>query len=364
MRKWKTGLIALCLAASLVGGAAAHSQADKSPPTVSPWAQAEISRAQALGFVPADSLPADYRTPITRRDFRQVAMHFIALQQHSDTASLEGRVSLYLGKKDPDGHLINVFPDGTEADALAYYLGLVQGYDDGTFRPEGLITRQEAAAMLTRAYGVYGGVLPTEQIGIDFPDEAQIGDWAKDSAAALAFWNVMVGMEDGSFAPQGHYTVEQCIVTFLRLYENAPVGRKQGNATPLFTEAQGFEYLRSGTFITEDFRLEGANATFIRTSLTGVMRKTSLFHFVYPDGGVLRLDLGICDAPYGIRPSLALENLCFSEDGKTLHCTVTLPEDVISYMDTPEGTLLHQKGVYQIAIDVDTGHSRLSRGGV
>lgn len=363
MRRWKTSLIALCLVASLVGTAtASHSHTgSKRAPITSPWAQEEVTKALELGFVPQNSLPEDYRSPITRQDFRQVAMHFAALQTHSDAISLEGMVSLYLGKKDADGSLINVFTDGTQADAVAYYLGLVQGYGDGTFRPEGLITRQEAAAMLTRAYGIYGGTLPIERIKMDFPDGAQIEDWAKDSAATLAFWKVMVGMEDGSFAPRGHYTIEQCIVTFLRLYENTPVSRKQGNTVPLFTPAQGFEYLRSGAFITEDFQLEGAKATFVRTSLTGVMRKTSKFHLVYPDGGVLRVDLGICDTSYGVRPSLTLENLRFSQDGTALHCTVILSEDVISYMDSPEGTLLHQKGVYEIAIDVNSGRSQLSR---
>lgn len=363
MGNWKTKLVALCLATSLIGtAAAAHSHTgEKSAPLTSPWAQEEVNKARALGFVPEGVLPEDYRSPITRQDFRQMAMHFIALQTHSDAISLEGMVSMYLGKKDADGHLINMFTDGTEADAAAYYLGLVQGYGDGSFRPEGLITRQEAATMLTRAYGVYGGAMPTEKIKIDFPDEAQIADWAKESAAALTFWKVMVGMDDGPFTPEEHYTIEQCIVTFLRLYENAPVGRKQGNVSPLFTQAQGFEYLQSRIFITEDFRMEGADATFVRTSSVGVMRKTSWFHLVYPDGGVLRVDLGVCDSPYGVRPSLALENLRFSQDGTPLYCTVTLPEDVISYMDDPKGRLFHQKGVYQIAIDVDTGRSQLSR---
>lgn len=36
-------------------------------------------------------------------------------------------------------------------------LGIVTGYEDGTFRPYKTISRQEAAAMLDRLYQVLGG---------------------------------------------------------------------------------------------------------------------------------------------------------------------------------------------------------------
>lgn len=149
-------------------------------------------------------------------------------------------VDRYLADKDDSGNYQNGFNDIIDPDdTLAFYLGVVQGRGNGIFDPNGLITRQEAAAMMTRAYGVCGGTLPKEATETRFPVHEKIADWAKESVSALTSWNVMNGMEAGSFSPEEQCTVEQCIVMFLRLYENAPVSRKNGNVTPRFTYEQG-----------------------------------------------------------------------------------------------------------------------------
>ena len=43
----------------------------------------------------------------------------------------------------------------------------------------------------------------------------------------------MQGVGNDMFAPLDNYTVEQAIATFLRLYEKAPVSRKNKNIAPL-----------------------------------------------------------------------------------------------------------------------------------
>jgi hypothetical protein len=195
----------------------------------------------------------------------------------------------------------------------------VEGRGNGTFDPDGLITRQEAAVMLTRAYGVCGGTLPEEEVDTSFTDEERLADWAKESVSALATWNVMKGMDDGSFSTEGNYTVEQCIVTFLRLYENAPVSRKNGNISPLFTYEQSLMYVanRSNTN-TEEYRLEGSASTFIRLDSGAVMHAGSFFYFVYRDGGVRRIHMSISDRALGFSPNHKLDNSYYSEDGKNV----------------------------------------------
>lgn len=217
--------------------------------------------------------------------------------------------------------------------------------------------------MLTRAYGVLGGTLPEEDAEAGFTDGEKIADWAKESASVLASWNVMNGLEDGSSSPDGNYTVEQCIVTFLRLYENAPVSRKNGNVTPLFTYEQGIEYiLHNKDFVAEGFRIEGPVATFIRANEQGsVMLAQSSSYFVYRDGGVIGIEPGVWDESYGFSISKKLIDPHFSEDGKTFYYTVTLKENNISYLEDSDGELLYKKGIYHITVDVDTGKAQVQR---
>lgn len=368
MKLWKWSLTGILLITVLFSIASAHIHPGLDPiptvPTVSPWAQEEVKKAQELGLVYYTDLPADYRSPITRQEFRKVAMNYVAMQVHSDRHALGSMVAFYLGEQNEHGHLKNVFRDGSEEDMEAYLLGVVTGRGNGLFDPNGLITRQEAAVMVTRAYGVCGGTLPKKE-GTAFEDEEEIADWASASAMALASWEVMNGMAYGSFLPEGQYSVEQCLVTFLRLYENAPVSRKNGNVKPLFTYEQGIEHLEEETKSSkinqygrsETLRVEGPLATFIRMDWGGTMHCTSALCFVYRDGGIRIVDLGVCNSYMGLSPIKKLENPHFSEDGRTFFCTITLPKDVYGL----KNIFYHEKGIYHITIDVDTCQYQLQR---
>ena len=209
--------------------------------------------------------------------------------------------------------------------------------------------------MLMRAYQAYAGTAKPDASAPTFSDSGKIGTWAKDAVALMAQWKVMNGMEDGSFAPTGHYTIEQCLLTLLRLWENAPVSRPQGNVTPMFTYDQALEAAKRpyrNDSLTVAAQIEGPAATFLRMDLGGVMQPMSYLYFVYPDGGLRRVDLGVCTTGYGLLPpSVALQDAAFSADGKTFTCTVTLPE----------GTTGHEAGTYHITVDVETlAHQTLS----
>lgn len=359
--KWhRTIAVLFLVAAMLTGSALAHSHPGDvaARPIVSDWARAEVTAARSLGFVDDALLPLDCRAPMTREGFAELAMSFVAMQTSSDKASLDLMVARYLAPTAATPtNVKNAFTDGNWKISLAYYLGLVQGKGDGRFDPEGLITRQEAAVMLTRAYAVYGGTLPEAWPENVFTDEADIGEWARPSADALAYWGVMNGMEDGSFSPDEHYSVEQCIVTLLRLYEKAPVSQKAGNITPVFTYAQALSCLtgQSGGEARETLRIESEGATFLRLDLGGMLRATSGFYLVSQNGGLRQVDLGVCNEAWGFTPAGELENPRFSKDGKSFLCSVTLEEDVVWNPDGPEARVLHEKGMYHITIDLASG---------
>ena len=77
------------------------------------------------------------------------------------------------------------------------------GYEDGTFRPDDAVTREEAATMFQRAYKI-------NSIGLlNFSDNDSISEWAKTSVTALVGAGVINGYEDGTFMPSALLRVQK-----------------------------------------------------------------------------------------------------------------------------------------------------------
>lgn len=67
--------------------------------------------------------------------------------------------------------------------AWAEQQGIVRGFDDGTFRPEGRITRQQLAAILFR-YTEYRGADTAGRTDLSrFSDSAAVADYAREALA-------------------------------------------------------------------------------------------------------------------------------------------------------------------------------------
>ena len=75
--------------------------------------------------------------------------------------------------------------------------GFVSGFDDGSFRPNYKITRQEAAVMLARIIPSYG--YSTNLRG--FKDYSSIADWAYASLAKVSGKRYISGYTDGLIHP-------------------------------------------------------------------------------------------------------------------------------------------------------------------
>lgn len=80
---------------------------------------------------------------------------------------------------------------------------IVEGYEDGTFRPAANITREQLAAILYRfAQGKGQSFQGMWSFRLDFPDAAEISDWADEAM----HWMVMQGIingKDGKLVPKG-----------------------------------------------------------------------------------------------------------------------------------------------------------------
>lgn len=118
----------------------------------------------------------------------------------------------------PKNILDTVFSDYEDNNvAVAAALGIVTGYEDGTFRPYAFITREEAATMLDRLYKSLGGT-ETAESSRQYADDTRFGDWSRDSIYTMQNIGIMKGEENNEFHPDGGYTGEQAIVTIERMY--------------------------------------------------------------------------------------------------------------------------------------------------
>lgn len=89
-------------------------------------------------------------------------------------------------------------------------MGIIQGYQDGTFRPNQPITRAQFAAIVTRFAGA--GVSEA-QTYTDVPADY----WAYDAIFAASGWGWITGYDDGTFHPDATVTRAQVAVIVNRM---------------------------------------------------------------------------------------------------------------------------------------------------
>lgn len=95
---------------------------------VSAWAEEELEAMDEAGLIPESFLGRDMTTPITRREMCYVAMQaYLSLNPNPIFRVEETPFS------DVDDPVVT----------KAYYLGLISGFPDGTFRPDNPITREQ-----------------------------------------------------------------------------------------------------------------------------------------------------------------------------------------------------------------------------
>ncbi len=85
--------------------------------------------------------------------------------------------------------------------ALAADAGIVNGYEDGTFKPNKVITREELAAMVVRASAYAGKELSASASVLAAFSDADSIVWANDEIAAAVEAGIVNGYEDGTFGP-------------------------------------------------------------------------------------------------------------------------------------------------------------------
>ncbi|WP_270168481.1 S-layer homology domain-containing protein [Paenibacillus sp. SYP-B4298] len=122
-----------------------------------------------------------------------------------------------------------------DVDAAAWYSGAIQaaseygwidGFEDGSFRPNARITREQAIVILARALSITGlqsssGPRDAAEIVGAFPDSASVSPWAWQGIADIAAAGILQGRSHGELAPGDNITRAEAATLIRRLLMSA-----------------------------------------------------------------------------------------------------------------------------------------------
>lgn len=104
------------------------------------WADSDLQNAAHLGLMKGDSGRFRPGDPVTRAEMATILIR--ALGREGDAEAKKASIPFR------DASAVPEWAKGSVA--LAAEIGLIRGYNDGYFRPEGNLSREEAAAMISR----------------------------------------------------------------------------------------------------------------------------------------------------------------------------------------------------------------------
>ncbi len=169
--------------------------------TPSEWAEESIIAAAGLDITDAD-VQYLYPRAISREQFCELIYNYM-------TNVLNIQIEDFTNNfKDTDNEKIIALSS----------MGIINGKSEDSFAPTDDLTREEAAVILNRMINVTVPV-PVTEMYFEFEDSEFISEWADSAVQVMCNMGVMNGVGNNSFAPLERYTVEQAIVTIMRIYE-------------------------------------------------------------------------------------------------------------------------------------------------
>lgn len=152
------------------------------------WAHETIRRLSAKHIVTGKSEHAfKPQDAITRAEFAALLTRMLGLQA-------EGQAPFR-----------DVAADDWHADAIAaaYEAGLIQGLTPDQFKPEEILTREQMAVLLVRAYEHLAGKASGDGASTMFTDSDEISGWAEAELNKAVALQLINGRSENKLAPQG-----------------------------------------------------------------------------------------------------------------------------------------------------------------
>jgi|GEM_PF-6452066 len=108
----------------------------------------------------------------------------------------------------------------------AYTYGLIEGYSDGTFRPNDKLTREQAMTIIARAMKLTGlqdklSAQSAEHTLQAFGDATAVAAWAQDGVADTVQAGIVSGRSADTLAPQGYMTRAEVAAMIQRLLKQS-----------------------------------------------------------------------------------------------------------------------------------------------
>lgn len=197
------------------------------------WSQKDVEILAARGVV--GGVGGGYfqpDRPITRAELSKLLVKMIA----SDP--LQG-IKI---EASPIAPFKDVGPDAWYRSVVetAARLGLVQG-NEGLFRPDDLVTREEMAVMIIRTLNIQRQYPLGDAGPLPFKDGKQISSWAADEVTLAWQMGLMQGINQVDFQPKGRTTRAQATVVAFRVMERmgllTAISVKKGNL--IISELEG-----------------------------------------------------------------------------------------------------------------------------
>jgi len=176
---------------------------------VAQWFEPSLREMQELDLLPASYEGFDLSQDITRGEMCELAVY--AFERITGYSIIPYSMDYFSDTKD-------------EFVVKAFELGIVDGYPDGTFQPDALLTRQEFFQIIenfcnSAAFRPDGG----SSYLASFADSEDVAAWAAEAAQICVRYGYVNGKadDDGLFLdPNGHTSRQEAMAMFLRAYKS------------------------------------------------------------------------------------------------------------------------------------------------
>ena len=172
---------------------------------------------------------------ITTKWYSEIVNEMLAKGIISDTAGLEEPLTrgnmvdilIATGKFSDNSYAVNPFSDlstrGREYDNIMrlynshIFVGSVDQNGNLVAQANGLLTREQAAAFIVRAFNLEGA---TENLICKFKDKQDISEYALENILICEKLNLISGYEDGTFKPQNNISKIEFLTILNKVFEH------------------------------------------------------------------------------------------------------------------------------------------------